>query len=101
MISRLPALAGSADATPPHVMSICPLRSIFGTTVLLALGSVLLVCAMLQPGQVRAGSLLANGSAETGERHGNELPPMGLPQLEDVTASTGITFNHLSSPEQK
>ena len=41
------------------------------------------------------------GSAETGKRPENELPPMGLPQLEDVTASTGITFNHLSSPEQK
>ena len=50
---------------------------------------------------MRASSLLANGSADIGQRSGNESPPTGLPQLVDVTASTGITFNHLSSPEQK
>ncbi len=29
------------------------------------------------------------------------LPPASVPQLVDVTSSTGITFQHLSSPEQK
>jgi enediyne biosynthesis protein E4 len=82
-------------------MSIFPLRSIFATTALLSLGSVLVVCAILEPGQVRARSFLAKDSADIGKRPGNESPPIGLPQLEDVTASTGITFNHLSSPEQK
>ncbi|MGH9528552.1 MAG: hypothetical protein ACRD2S_01390, partial [Terriglobales bacterium] len=28
-------------------------------------------------------------------------PPAELPQLVDITASTGIKFEHLSSPEQK
>ena len=78
-----------------------PLRSILGTTAILALGAVLLPCAIPELGQIGDRSLLANGSADIGRRPGNESPSTGLPQLVDVTASTGITFNHLSSPEQK
>jgi hypothetical protein len=79
-----------------------PKRSILVTTVILVLGSVLvLLCGILEPGQMRASSLFANSAAAIGQRPENESPPTGLPQLVDVTRSTGITFNHFSSPEQK
>ena len=79
-----------------------PKRSILVTTAILALGSVhLLLFAILEPSQMRASRLFANSSAVIRKRPGNESPPTRLPQLVDVTRSTGITFNHLSSPEQK
>ena len=72
-----------------------------GATAILALGSVIVVRANLEPGQMRARSLLAYGAADIGQKPANESLPLALPQLVDVTASTGVTFDHLSSPEQK
>ncbi|HEX3445030.1 MAG TPA: hypothetical protein VHS80_09960, partial [Chthoniobacterales bacterium] len=82
-------------------MFIFPLRSILGTTATLALGSAVFFCAILEPEHIRAKSFLSNGSADIGQKTGNESPPVGLPHLVDITASTGITFDHLSSPAQK
>ena len=72
-----------------------------GATAILALGSVIVARANLEPGQMRARSLLAYGAADIGQKPANESLPLALPQLVNVTASTGITFDHLSSPEQK
>jgi enediyne biosynthesis protein E4 len=82
-------------------MFIFPLRSILSTTATLALGSAVFFCAILEPRHIRAKSLVSDSSADIGQRPGIESPPGGLPQLVDITASTGITFDHLSSPEQK
>ena len=78
-----------------HMLTF-PKRSILVTTAILALGSVhLLLFAILEPSQMRASRLFANSSAVIRKRPGNESPPTRLPQLVDVTRSTGITFNHL------
>ena len=53
----------------------------------LALFGTFIVAALLNPCQIVA--------------QANALKPLPVPQLTDITASTGIHFEHLSSPEQK
>jgi hypothetical protein len=69
-------------------------------TVLLILGLVLAGIGQVQPSYPQ--------TAGTGHKRAKESPdrtasgPVGsYPELVDITASTGIQFEHLSSPEQK
>jgi hypothetical protein len=63
------------------------LRSCFSSSVALWVTSIFAGAALLVSCEV-----LAQVKAET---------PLPVPQLVDITASTGIRFEHLSSPEQK
>ncbi len=46
-------------------------------------------------------SALGNGSVRSQTAQSSPKPPVNVPQLADITASTHIHFNHLSSPESK
>jgi enediyne biosynthesis protein E4 len=82
-------------------MSNSHTRSILATTAILSLGSIFLLSAIPELAQIVTRSPIVRGPAPVGQKPGNKLPPIELPQLVDITASAGITFNHLSSPQQK
>ncbi|MFL6416338.1 MAG: CRTAC1 family protein [Bryobacteraceae bacterium] len=62
-----------------------------GLAVFLA-AATLGICLQAQHGNAAAGRKEATGSSQTGS---------AVPQLVDITASTGIRFKHLASPDKK
>jgi len=76
------------------------LRSVCAVAAALSLGPAVLfsqTTPQLEP-RDRTAKIVASPGEQAKPK--NSLS-VGLPQLVDITASTGINFNHLSSPEQK
>ena len=70
------------------------------SSVILGLSVVLLAMGQAHP-SVSAPQNKAKSSPKSGAENGVDPSNQTYPELVDITASTGIHFEHLSSPEQK
>jgi enediyne biosynthesis protein E4 len=76
-------------------------KSVLSITAAISLCNLLALSAHFSPSKARAVASVISGANRYEQKRGDPQPSVDLPQLIDITPSTKISFNHLSSPEQK